>query len=179
MPESRTSAGSAPFRPLPPASRLSLRIKGPPAMPSLAGGLSLDQPINRFSATGGRRAARLGPDEWLIIGAASEADTLRAEAERALAGHVHALVDVSQASLAFAVEGPDAASILNAGCPLDLDAQHFPAGSATRTVLGKCEIILLRTSEAEFRVECSRSFGEYVHAFLLEAAALNATTGAH
>lgn len=179
MAESRIPSLRAPVRPLPPASRFALRIKDPADLPSLAGGLSLDQPINRFSAAGGRLAARLGPDEWLTIGAVPEADDLRAEMERALAGRLHAVVDVSQASLAFAVEGPEAENILNAGCPLDLDARHFPAGSATRTVLGKCEIILLRSGETEFRVECARSFDEYVHAFLLEAAALNATVGAH
>jgi sarcosine oxidase subunit gamma len=142
-------------------------------------GLSLDQPINRFSAVDGRFAARLGPDAWLIIGTPSDADRLHSEIAATLAGRIHALVDVSQASVAFAVEGPDAENILNAGCPLDLDVRSFPVGSATRTILGKCEVILLRLSELAFRLECARSFGEYGHAFLLEAAALNATADAH
>src|SRR5689334_4697211 len=129
MPESRASSRNASVRPLPPASRFSLRIKDPAGLPSLAGGLSLDRPLNHFAAAAGRLAARLGPDEWLTIGAAPEAVDLRADIERALAGRRHALVDVSQASVAFAVEGPDAENILNSGCPLDLDARHFPAGS--------------------------------------------------
>jgi sarcosine oxidase subunit gamma len=162
------------------ASRLSLRIKDRGASaPRAVAGLSLDLPINRFSAADGRLAARLGPDEWLIVGAAPEADRLRTEIDAALADRVHALVDVSQASVAFALEGPDAANILNAGCPLDLDIRSFPEGSATRTVLGKCEIVLFRLSSFGFRVECWRSFGDYVHAFLQEAADLNATVHAH
>jgi sarcosine oxidase subunit gamma len=37
-------------------------------------------------------------------------------------------------------------------------------------VLGKVEIVLYRKSGAEFRVECWRSFADYVFNFLSEAA---------
>ena len=170
----RILAADGPVRALPPASRLSLRIKdnGGDISRSVAG-LSLNLPITRFAAAGERLAARLGPGEWLIIGAPPQADSLSSEISATLAGQLHAIVDVSQASVAFAVEGPDAANILNTGCPLDFDTRHFPAGSATRTVLGKCEIVIFRLSEFEFRVECWRSFGAYVHSFLQEAATCN------
>jgi sarcosine oxidase subunit gamma len=172
-------AVGAPVRRLPSASRLSLRVKvsGEETLGTVAG-LRLDLPIIRFAAVDERLAARLGPDEWLIIGAPSQANSLNSAIAAALAGRRHAIVDVSQANVAFAVEGPDAPTILNAGCPLDLDSRHFSVGSATRTILGKSEIVLFRLDESEFRVECWRSFGEYVHAFLLEAAALNEPTRA-
>ena len=174
------SSAAGRVRRLPAASRLSLRIKDSRVGTPRSGvRLPLDQPINRFSATDGRFAARLGPDEWLIIGAPSKADDLHSSIAAALTDRFHALVDVSQASVAFAVEGRAAGNILNAGCPLDLDARNFPAGSVTRTVLGKCEIILFRLSDLVLRVECGRSFGDYVHAFLLEAAALNSPADAH
>jgi len=52
-----------------------------------------------------------------------------------------------------------------------LGPQAFPAGSATRTLLGKAEIVLSRPGEApSFEVECARSFARYVRDFLLEAA---------
>ena len=166
-------------RSLPAACRLSLRIKESslPAPPSIAG-LSLDLSINRFAVADGRTAARLGPNEWLIVDAPAAAERLRSDIMAALGDRFHALVDVSHGAVAFAVEGPAAADILNAGCPLDLDLRHFPVGAATRTLLGKCEIILWRAREAGFRVECARSFGPYVQAFLLEAAALNPATHA-
>ena len=42
---------------------------------------------------------------------------------------------------------------------------------ATRTLLGKAEIILWRLHDAPaYRVECGRSFAPYVYAFLREAA---------
>jgi sarcosine oxidase subunit gamma len=181
MPEAQTvSSGTAhsmaerPIRVLPSRLRLSLRIRSKDAEAvRWIGGLTLDGPINRFSAVGECLAARLGPDEWAIIAAPSEADSIASDIASALADRFHVVVDVSQRSVCFAVEGPIAANILNAGCPIDLDSRHFPAGSATRTMLGKCEIVLLRLSNDAFRVECWRSFGEYVQAFLLEAAALN------
>jgi sarcosine oxidase, subunit gamma len=176
----RTFSSTGPVRPLPDASRLSLRIKnGGASAPGPIAGLPLDLPINCCSTLNGRNAARLGPDEWLIIGAPAEVESLRADIGHALADRVHALVDVTQASIGFAVEGPDAANILNAGCPLDLDLRSFPVGSATRTVLGKCETILFRVSKLGFRLECWRSFAAYVDSFLLDAAALNAAGQAH
>lgn len=175
MAESRPAS----VRRLPPASRLSLRVKvsGEETLGTVAG-LRLDLPIIRFAAADERLAARLGPDEWLLIGAPSQADSLSSAIAAALPGRSHVIVDVSQASVAFAVEGADASNILNTGCPLDLDSRHFSIGCATRTVLGKCEMVLFRLNESEFRVECWRSFGEYVHAFLLDAAALNGSVRA-
>ena len=175
----RPPAVGAPVRRLPSASRLSLRVKlsGVETLGTVAG-LPLDLPINRFAPADGWLAARLGPDEWLIIGPPSQADNLNAAITAARVGRNQAIVDVSQASVAFAVEGPDAANILNTGCPLDLDSRQFCVGSATRTILGKCEIVLFRLNEDEFRVECWRSFSEYVHAFLLDAAALNGSARA-
>jgi sarcosine oxidase, subunit gamma len=41
---------------------------------------------------------------------------------------------------------------------------------ATRTLLGKCEIILGRTGAETYRVECWRSYSAYVLGFLDEAA---------
>jgi sarcosine oxidase subunit gamma len=87
-----------------------------------------------------------------------------------LAGHFFSLVDLSHATVGFAVSGEHAAAILNAGCPLDLRDRSFPVGMATRTVLGKAEIILIRQEAASYLVECRRSFATYVAAFLREAA---------
>ena len=46
----------------------------------------------------------------------------------------------------------------------------FPVGACSRTILGKVEIVLLRTADDAFRVECWRSFSDYVWTFLTEAA---------
>ena len=88
-----------------------------------------------------------------------------------LEGYPHALVDIGHRYAALAIEGPRARVLLASGCPLDLHPAAFVAGTATRTLLGKSEIILWRQSEAPvYRVECARSFAPYVCAFLREAA---------
>lgn len=166
---------SAPARPgiaIHPAeaeARFSLRLRG--AAPSAAG-LILDRPINTVSGDATRWAARLGPDEWLIGAPETEADLLAAAIGADLAGRVYALVDVSHRNVGIAVSGARAPIALNAGCPLDLGDAAFPEGSATRTLLGKAEIVLIRRAGAvpTYRVECWRSFSTYVHGLLQEAA---------
>jgi sarcosine oxidase subunit gamma len=66
--------------------------------------------------------------------------------------------------------GAGAADVLNACCPRYLSLAAFPVGAAARTVLGKIEIVLFRTGEDAFRVECWRSFSDYAFTFLAEAA---------
>lgn len=147
---------------LDPCARWSLRMPG--LLP--VGGFGVDLPINRASRVEDRLSARLGPDEWLLCapeGTAPAFDTLE--------GRHHSLVDVSHRYAGFAIEGDAAQLVLAAGCPLDLDLAVFSAGSATRTLLGKAEIVLWRLDAAPaFRVECARSFAPYLQAFVQEAA---------
>jgi sarcosine oxidase subunit gamma len=97
-------------------------------------------------------------------------DSFAVDLARALQPHAHALVDVSHHQIAFQLHGPDAADILNAGCPLDLHPDAFPVGMCTRTVLAKSGIILWRVAPETFRLGIVRSFAPYVRAFLEEAA---------
>ncbi|MDS1137929.1 sarcosine oxidase subunit gamma [Nitratireductor indicus] len=153
--------------PAAPASRLSLRAPEK-SLASLSKALGLELPTNpKSSATVGSRAALwLGPDEWLVIegsGAALAAACARVKA-------FHAAVDISHRNTGLIVSGPRCADVLNAGCPQDLSLAAFPVGAASRTVLGKAEVVLWRTARDAFRVECWRSFADYVF-MLLEAAA--------
>jgi sarcosine oxidase subunit gamma len=159
------------LRPLPPDARFSLRLD-PSVAASLGtiAGFPVGMAINRHGAANGRLAARLGPDEWLLLGPEADGDLIGGEVATALGTTFHALVDIGHRNVAFEISGRHSADALNAGCPLDLAAPSFPAGSATRTLLGKAEIVLLRLDAPTFRVECWRSFSPYVHAFLTEAA---------
>ena len=163
-------AGGVTITALAPATRLVLRtVAGDADMPLKQ--LSLDTPINRFTSSEGRHAARLGPDEWLIIAPVEAGDALRAAIAAALARRHHALVDVSHRNVSLEIAGEGAELVLAAGCPLDLDPKAFPAGSATRTLIGKAEVVLLKHSEEpRFRVEVWRSYARYLHALLAEAA---------
>ena len=157
-------------RPAGAETRFSLRARlGNGAAPKLAG-LALDAPINTVGTDGDTWIARLGPDEWLVGGPEADADLLQGRIHEALAGLPHSLVDVSHRNVGIDVSGRQAAAVLNAGCPLDLSETAFPPGSATRTLLGKSEIVLIRATAAPlYRVECWRSFSTYVHGFLNEA----------
>lgn len=150
---------------VPPATRFILRGR-PPALAAAGAalGFALPQIACRAASDGGRAALWLGPDEYLLL------DVDGAALESALAGLAHALVDVSHRQSGLTLAGPLAATVLNAGCPLDLDPAAFPVGMCTRTVLGKVEIVLWRIGPNGFRVEAWRSFLPYVWRYLEEAA---------
>jgi sarcosine oxidase subunit gamma len=156
---------------LAPAARFILQ--GGPAARTAAGaafGVALPEDPCRVSSTGDRAALWLGPDEQLLLAPAKDAQSLASGLDAALAGIAHSLVDISQRQLALQVSGAYAGTILNTGCPLDLDPAAFPAGMCTRTLFGKSDIIIWRTGADEFRLEVWRSFADYVCALLREAA---------
>ena len=127
------------------------------------------QPLRGNAAANGRAALWLGPDEWLLIAPTSEHQAV-IDLVAQVVIEPHSLTDVSHRNTGLTVSGSKVALVLNAGNPLDLDLQAFPVGMSTRTLLGKCEIVLWRTAADTFHIECFRSFAPYVHAFLTEAA---------
>lgn len=108
----------------------------------------------------------IGPDEFLLIDA--DGSALPTKFEKAGNAKL-AAVDVSHRNTAIIISGANAENALNSGCPQDLSLEAFPVGAASRTILGKAEMILYRTGETEFRVECWRSFSDYVWKYLVDA----------
>ena len=120
----------------------------------------------RFSLRGpesfaaeGATALRLGPDEFLLLLPEGEAPVLDVAVPCSL-------VDISHRQVGIVLEGPAAADMLNAGCPLDLDEAAFPIGMATRTLFMKVDIVLWRVGPQKFHVEVWRSFAPYVWSLL-------------
>ncbi len=103
----------------------------------------------------------LGPDEWLLRNDWRMHWTTGE-------GQPLSVVDISERQITFVLEGPRAAEVLMAGCPLDLD--RFAVGRATRTVFETVEIILLRTGETRFEIEVWRSFAPWLRTALETAA---------
>lgn len=183
-PAGRPDGARFAMRVLPPAVRFSLRLLGTGGEVGLAAGFDLSQPINALRETGTgtddaapRLSARLGPDEWLLIagGRDDDAGALAQQLAADLGPRAHTIVDISHRNVAIELTGSDAVDVLNTGCPLDLGDAAFPPGSATRTLYGKAEVILMRSGTAQqptFRVECWRSFGRYLDAYLRDAATL-------
>ncbi len=164
-------SASAALRALPPATRYVLR-GGSEVRAAAQSALGFGIPATACRATveGDRAALWLGPDEWLLIGPQPPPSGFAAGLAEALEGLAHSLVDVSHRQSALAVSGPQATTLLAAGCALDLDASAFPVDMCTRTMLAKAEIVLWRTEPQVFRLEVWRSFVAYVSQFLGEAA---------
>jgi sarcosine oxidase subunit gamma len=159
-------AKNAKLATLPPAHRISLRapVASVDAL-SKAIGLDLPRRPKTSASTGSRTALWLGPDEWLVIDDTKDPLSACADIEA-----LHSAVSISHRNVAIAVTGLGAENTIGAGCPQDLSLAAFPVGACSRTILGKSEIVLLRTGEDAFRVECWRSFSDYVFTFLTEAA---------
>jgi sarcosine oxidase, subunit gamma len=156
---------------LPAAARLILR--GGDAVrrcAQAAVGVGFSVQACRALTEGERAALWLGPDEWLLIAPEAEGAAVASALEAALAHLPHSLVDVSHRQGAYLLQGPQATTLLAAGCPLDLDESAFPIGMCTRTVLAKAEVVLWRRARQTFQLEVARSFVAYVSRFLAEAA---------
>src|SRR5262249_51795295 len=112
----------------------------------------------------------LGPDEQLLLAPEPNVAQLSHALQTGLASIAHSLVDISHRQTAFALAGPNAAVLLNAGCPLDLAPEAFPVGMCTRTLFEKSEIVLWRRRPDAFHIEVWRSFAPYVTALLASSA---------
>lgn len=156
------------LRPAPFADRLSVRV-APENRKKLEKILEIslpEQPSTSVSK-GTRSALWLGPDEWLIL---DEKEGSLAPLANKPQKFACSLVDVSDRNTAIKVSGRHAVETLNCGNPSDLRNEAFPIGKCTRTILGKAEIILWRTSDNGYRVEVWRSFADYVWKYLADSA---------
>ena len=126
-------------------------------------------PMRAIRGEAERVALWLGPDEWLLLAPDHAHEELVTALAAAAASTPSSLVDVSHRQVALLVDGPRAALLLAAGCPLDLDIAAFPVDMCTRTLLAKAEIVLWRSGRDTFHVEVQRSFAPYVATFLTEA----------
>jgi len=169
LPLAGRAAGGASvsITPAEPAMRVSLRAPQE-SIAAVSKGLGIDLPTRpkQSAVAGARSVLWLGPDEWLVI----EEGDRDPMVDLARAAALHSAVDVSHRNTAILVTGTQAADVLNAGCPQDLSLEAFPVGACSRTVMGKIEVVLFRTAEDAFRVECWRSFSDYAFEFLRDAA---------
>ena len=140
-----------------PMARFSLRARDVKALEGLLGRML----PARIGVTEGEIAC-LGPDEWLLR-------TTPGSAIPQGEGEPLAVTQISDRAICLVVEGPRAAEVLMAGCPLDLD--RFDTGRATRTIFETVEIVLLRSGDTRFEVEVWRSFAPWLHLALTTAAA--------
>jgi sarcosine oxidase subunit gamma len=109
--------------------------------------VALPDAANTASKSAGVVALWLGPLSWLLI--AADAATLGdfTGARDALIAAGGALFDVSASRVAYIVDGPRAADVLAAGCPLDFDPRAFSAGLCRQSLYGRIPALFYRHDE--------------------------------
>lgn len=132
-----------------------------------AAGVTLPRKPGTSASKGDVSALWIGPDEWFLF--APYGKGLEAKLNKVKTG-LYSVVSVDHRNTALTISGPNAVNALNSGCLRDLSLSAFSVGACSRTMIGKAEVILLRTAEDEFRVECWRSFSDYVWKFLMDSA---------
>jgi sarcosine oxidase subunit gamma len=113
----------------------------------------------------------LGPDEFLVVGAAGTEGDIEASLRSALAGHLGAVCDLSANRTVLELEGPRAREVLAAVCALDLHPRVFPPGSCAGTLLAGAQVILQAVGGegTTYRLLVRPSFAAHVADWLLDA----------
>jgi sarcosine oxidase, subunit alpha len=96
---------------------------------------------------------RLGPDWWLLVGAATNQGG----------------VDVSAQRTTLELSGPRARDVLMTGCALDLYPTVFAVGACAQTLLAQAQVILHRVALDTYRILVRASFARYLADWLLDA----------
>jgi heterotetrameric sarcosine oxidase gamma subunit len=101
-------------------------------------------------------ALRLGPEEWLCLGATARA------VESALGSNALVL-DVGDSYAGWRIVGAGARDLLARACALDLD--QLAAGAATRTLAAGTHVVL-RVLDDGYELRIDRSYADWFDAWL-------------
>jgi sarcosine oxidase subunit gamma len=144
---------------LPPVARFSLRARGD-AVAALSRALDLGLPtrVGARSQASARDVLCLGPDEWMLQTPEDDAGAIIDACASVAAPH--AMVEVSDRELSYAISGGQAAELLTLGCPRDPDS--IAVGEGRRTVFDGATVTLWRDGPDAFRMDVWRSFAPHV-----------------
>lgn len=118
------------------------------------------------------RVLCLGPAEWLVISRERAGSRLREQFEPEAIEQGLALVDLSDGLAGLDVQGAAARDLLSKGCGLDLHPRYFAAGQCARTRFAQIPVVIDCLDEApRFALYVARSYRQYLHAWLSDAAA--------
>jgi len=165
--------GAISIRELPFLTQINLRAEPDQRMPQrLADVLGLALPLtpNTVASSANHRALWLGPDEWLIVGAADEARAIEHSMHDAVTGATASIVDVSANRTVMLIQGERAQELLAHGIAIDLHPRAFGPGRCAQTLLAKVQVIMERRSDDNaFHVYVRGSFTSYLADWLLDA----------
>jgi len=140
-------------------------VQGNPARPALADaahrllGVALPAAPNTVARGATQAVLWLGPTSWLVV-APHDPQPPRAfaAARDALNAAGGALFDVSVARIGWTIAGPQAATVLAKGCPLDFHPRIFAAGSCAQSLFGHVNALFWRQADDAFTLLVARSF---------------------
>jgi len=141
-------------------------------------GFALPTDPNTVAGEGEVTAFWLGPDEWWVTvpGPDPEAGPVLAEHLRKAFGELFvAVTDVSESRTCLRIAGPEAATVLQKGCPLDFHPRVFAPGTCAQSHMAKATVLFHRLPEdgngiSAFEIYVLRSFAEYLWTWIEDAA---------
>ena len=145
--------------------RAIINLRGNPQDPAFAQAvqqaLDLPLPVAACSsiANAQLRVVWVGPDDWFVIGAAGEQESIAQRLRAALSGQHYSVSDVSGGYFMVSLAGVQARDVLAQGCPLDLHPSVFKPGQSAGTLFFKVGIYLWqRDTTPTFEMLVRRSF---------------------
>ncbi len=151
------------------AEQIGLRVR-PPVAAYLAG-VPLPMQPNRVASMRELRTLWLGPDEWLVTAPPGLAPDLIGRLSRALAGRHATVIDLSASRAIIEISGPEARSLLEKGCGIDLHPRVFTAGCCAQTVFARLPVIIDQLTAAPlYRLFVRRSAARWLAEWLIDAA---------
>ena len=134
--------------------------------------LGLEWPMRTGTGVTGRRAdvVCVGPTEWLVIAPDERDSTLLFKPlADAFTDSPFRATDLSSALVRIRLEGGSVRSLLSQGCGMDFHPEQFPAGQSARTRLAGMPVVLRCMEVAGFECIVSRSYQDYLLAWLADA----------
>jgi sarcosine oxidase subunit gamma len=157
-------------------AKFILRVNASEAADLLLGAVGMTLPTTPLAtATAGDMVLLwLGPDEWMLIVPPEQAESVIAEAERALAGVHHQLVAVGDYYTLVEVAGTHAREALMKLTTLDLHPRVFRAGMAAGAIFGRAQATLWQAADDSqgaplFRLIVRWSMADYLWCLIADA----------
>ena len=149
--------------------QIALRVR-PPVAAYLAG-VPLPLEPNRVASMRQLRTLWLGPDEWLVTAPEGLAPDLLGRLTRALAGRHATVSDLSSSRAVIEITGPQARTLLEKGCGLDLHPRAFGPGCCAQTLFARLPVIIDQLSATPaYRLFVRRSAARWLTEWLIDAA---------
>lgn len=137
---------------------------------AVVGGALPTTPNTVAGDVAGAHALWLGPDQWLVVGPPTTEGDLERRLRGALDGAHGSVVDVSANRTTLELRGPNARTILEGGCSIDLHPRAFGRRRCAQTLLARANVIVEQlTDEPLYRIFVRPSFAIYLATWLTDA----------